>query len=151
MTLTNFRIIIDADACPKNCLQIIEKLSGFYHYEVITVASFDHQIHSPNHYIVGNESQAADIMVSNLTHSGDIIVTQDWGLAAIVLAKNAKAISPTGKIFESTTIDLLLEERDILAKHRRSGGRTKGPSKRNKNDDQNFENNLRKLITEIIG
>ena len=89
-------------------------------------------------------------MVSNLTHSGDIIVTQDWGLAAIVLAKNAKAISPTGKIFESATIDLLLEERNILAKHRRSGGRTKGPAKRNENDNQNFQNNLQKLITETI-
>jgi uncharacterized protein len=145
--MTEFRVIVDADACPRNCLQIIQKLSGLYHYEVITVASFNHQIQSPNHWIVGNESQAADIKVSNLTRSGDIVVTQDWGLAAMVLAKNAKAISPTGKIFEAATIDLLLEERDILAKHRRSGGRTKGPSKRNKADDQNFETNLQKLFT----
>ncbi len=146
--MADLRVIVDADACPKNCLQIIQKLSQTYRYQVITVASFNHQIQGAHHYIVGNESQAADIMVSNLTKPGDIVVTQDWGLAAIVLAKNAKALSPTGRIFETSTIDLLLEERNILAKYRRSGGRTKGPSKRSIQDDQNFEKNLRRLVTE---
>ncbi len=146
--MADLRVIVDADACPKNCLQIIQKLSQTYLYQVITVASFNHQIQGAHHYIVGNESQAADIMVSNLTKPGDIVVTQDWGLAAIVLAKNAKALSPTGRIFETSTIDLLLEERNILAKYRRSGGRTKGPSKRSIQDDQNFEKNLRRLVTE---
>lgn len=146
--MTDLRVIVDADACPKNCLQIIQKLSQIYHYQVITVASFNHQIQGADHYIVGNESQAADIMVSNLTKPGDIIVTQDWGLAAIILAKNAKALSPTGRIFETSTIDLLLEERNILAKYRRGGGRTKGPSKRSIQDDQNFETNLRRLVTQ---
>ena len=146
--MADLRVIVDADACPKNCLQIIQKLSQTYRYQVITVASFNHQIQGAHHYIVGNESQAADIMVSNLTKPGDIVVTQDWGLAAIVLAKNAKALSPTGRIFETSTIDLLLEERNILAKYRRGGGRTKGPSKRSIQDDQNFEKNLRRLITE---
>ena len=146
--MADLRVIVDADACPKNCLQIIQKLSQTYRYQVITVASFNHQIQGAHHYIVGNESQAADIMVSNLTKPGDIVVTQDWGLAAIVLAKNAKALSPTGRIFETSTIDLLLEERNILAKYRRGGGRTKGPSKRSIQDDQNFEKNLRRLVTE---
>jgi Uncharacterized protein conserved in bacteria len=146
--MSNFHVIVDADACPKACLQIIQKLAGVYRYEVITVASFNHQINNPNHYVVGDESQAADIMVSNLTRPGDIVVTQDWGLAAIVLGKNAKAISPGGKIFHSATIDLLLEERNILAMHRRSGGKTKGPPKRSKDDDQRFEANFKKLLTE---
>ncbi len=146
--MADLRVIVDADACPKNCLQIIQKLSQTYRYQVITVASFNHQIQGAHHYIVGNESQAADIMVSNLTKPGDIVVTQDWGLAAIVLAKNAKALSPTGRIFETATIDLLLEERNILAKYRRGGGRTKGPSKRSIQDDQNFEKNLLRLVTE---
>jgi uncharacterized protein YaiI (UPF0178 family) len=148
VTLVELRIIVDADACPKNCLQIIQELSKVYGYEVITVASFNHQIQGAHHYIVGNEPQAADIMVSNLTRPDDIVVTQDWGLAAIILAKKAKALSPTGRIFDTSTIDLLLEERNILAKHRRGGGRTKGPSKRTVKDDQNFEKNLRKLLTE---
>jgi uncharacterized protein len=148
--MTDFRVIVDADACPKACLQIIQRLAKIYHYEVLTVASFNHQIENPNHRIVGNESQATDMMVMNLTCPDDIVVTQDWGLAAIILGKNAQALSPSGKIFNPTTIDLLLEERDILAKHRRSGGRTKGPSKRSKDDDQKFETSLVKLLTETI-
>ena len=148
--MTDFRVIVDADACPKACLQIIQRLGKVYQYEVLTVASFNHQIENPNHRVVGNESQATDMMVMNLARPGDIIVTQDWGLAAIILAKKAKVISPSGKIFDPSTIDLLLEEREILAKHRRSGGRTKGPSKRNQDDDQRFETNLIKLFTETV-
>ena len=148
--MTDFRVIVDADACPKACLQIIQRLSKVYHYEVLTVASFNHQIENPDHRVVGNESQATDMMVMNLTRPGDIIVTQDWGLAAIILGKNAQAISPSGKIFNPNAIDLLLEEREILAEHRQSGGRTKGPSKRSHDDDQNFESNFRKLFTETV-
>jgi uncharacterized protein YaiI (UPF0178 family) len=148
--MTDSRIIVDADACPKTCLQIIQKLAKTYGYEVITIASFNHQIKNTHHLVAGNESQATDIMVMNLSRPGDIIVTQDWGLAAIVLAKNTKAISPSGKVFQPQTIDLLLEERDALAKYRRSGGRTKGPSKRTPGDDRQFETNLRRLLTEAV-
>ncbi|HBE81094.1 MAG TPA: hypothetical protein DDW65_25390 [Firmicutes bacterium] len=144
------RVIVDADACPKTCLQIIQKLAKVHGCEVITIASFNHQIENTHHLVAGNESQATDIMVMNLSRPGDIIVTQDWGLAAMVLAKNAKAISPVGKVFQPHTIDLLLEERDALAKYRRSGGRTKGPPKRTPGDDQQFEINLRQLLTETV-
>lgn len=148
--MPDLHIIVDADACPKTCLQIIQKLAKIHKYEVITIASFNHHIENARHLVAGNESQATDIMVMNLCRPGDIIVTQDWGLAAIVLARTAKAISPSGKIFDPATIDLLLEERNILAKHRRSGGRTKGPSKRSKEDDQLFENNLKRLLAEHL-
>ncbi|AEG60875.1 YaiI/YqxD family protein [Desulforamulus ruminis] len=140
------RIIIDADACPKSVLILCEKIGQEFQMEVWTVASFNHAINRENHITVGNSSQEADLQVTNLTRKGDIVVTQDWGLAAMVLAKGAGALSPWGKIFREETIDFLLEEREMKAKFRRAGGRTKGPSKRTPEDDRYFSDQLRKLL-----
>lgn len=142
------KIIIDADACPKNVLQICLKQGQKYSVPVWTVASFNHEISSDHHIVVGNSSQEADLKVMNLTEPGDIVVTQDFGLAAMVLGKKAKALGPSGREYLPETIDVLLEERELKAKFRRSGGRTKGPSKRTSDDDQFFERALVKLLEE---
>ena len=144
--MSNLCVIVDADACPRSCLKIVQKLAREYKYEVITIASFNHQIDNPNHFVVGNESQATDIAVINRTRVGDIVVTQDWGLAAMVLAKGGKAIAPNGRIFRTDQIDLLLEERNVLAKFRRAGGRTSGPAKRTPSDDLYFTKSLIELL-----
>ena len=91
----------------------------------------------------------ADIQIINLSAKGDIIITQDWGLAAMVLGKGAYALSPGGKVFRAETIDFLLEEREIKSKLRRSGGRTKGPDKRTAKDDQRFAMRLQMIIDEL--
>lgn len=142
------KILIDADACPKTVLQICLKYGQQYDVPVWTVASFNHVIASDHHTVVGNSSQEADLKVMNLTDSGDIVVTQDFGLAAMVLGKKAKALGPSGKEYLSATIDILLEERELKAKFRRSGGRTKGPSKRSSEEDQRFERTLIRLLEE---
>ena len=113
------------------------------------MASFNHQISNENHHVVGDESQATDIAVANLTQLGDIVITQDWGLAALILGKKAHAISPRGRIYSAGQIDLLLEERNLLAKYRSSGGRTKGPSRRSRDDDRLFKCNLIKLLQKL--
>jgi uncharacterized protein YaiI (UPF0178 family) len=144
------RVIVDADSCPKSCFQIIKKLALKYHLVIITVASFNHRIDSENHIITGDEDQATDIAVVNQTRAGDIVVTQDWGLAAMILGKSAKAIAPNGRIYQAEQMALLLEERNIMAKFRRSGGHTKGPPQRIKKDDDRFEQNLVRILEQTI-
>ena len=144
------KIIVDADACPKNALLICSRLAAEYQIELHTVSSFNHNISSDHHTTVGNASQEADFAVMNMTVRGDIVVTQDGGLAAMVLGKGAAAISPIGKVFREKTIVFLLEERETKAKLRRSGRHTKGPRKRTPEDDQRFTTNLRKLIEKAI-
>ncbi len=139
-------IIVDADATPRDCLKIIDELAEAFGREVITVASIHHRIDRPNHRVVGDEPQATDLAVVNLTVAGAIVVTQDQGLAALVLAKGAAAIAPHGEIFREDRMTMLLEERNILARWRRSGGRTKGPAPRSKADNLRFATNLRKLL-----
>lgn len=146
------KILVDADACPKAALAICMAKGQVYQVPVWTVASFNHNIISDHHIVVGGDSQEADIKVINMTEAGDVIITQDWGLAAMVLGKRAKCLSPTGREYHPDTIEFLLEEREVKAKLRRGGGRTKGPHKRTNEDDEKFakglENILRKLCAD---
>ncbi len=113
------------------------------------MASFNHHIESDQHIVVGDASQEADIRIINMTDEGDVVVTQDWGLAAIVLAKKAKCLSPAGRKFRSDKIEFLLEEREVKNKFRRGGGRTRGPKKRTVEDDRRFENSLEDSLKDI--
>lgn len=140
------KIIVDADACPRVVLQICIRVARDFALPVWTVASFNHNIESDHHVVVGNSSQEADIRVMNLAQAGDVAVTQDWGLAAMLLGKGLKCLSPNGQEFSETTIEFLLEEREEKAKFRRGGGRTKGPKKRMPENDRQFEVSLLKIL-----
>ena len=102
------------------------------------------------HICVDNEPQAADLKIVNLARPGDIIVTQDWGLAAMLLGKKAVCLSPTGSVYEPGKMDFLLEEREVKAKLRRNGKRTKGPRPRSLADDQRFAASLAQLLEQSI-
>ena len=143
------KIIVDADACPRAVLQICLRVARDYSLQVWTVASFNHNIESDHHVVVGIASQEADIRVMNLAQNGDVAVTQDWGLAAMLLGKGVKCLNPDGREFSTNNIEFLLEEREAKAKFRRGGGRTKGPKKRRLEDDQQFEACLQDILTRI--
>jgi hypothetical protein len=144
------KILVDADACPKSVLQICMSIGHQYNVQVWTVASFNHSIDSDHPVIVGNDPQEADLKIINMTEEGDIIVTQDWGLAAVVLGKGAKCLSPAGREFRPDKIQFLLEEREIKSKLRRSGVRTKGPKKRTVDDDRRFETCLERILLRSV-
>ena len=140
------KILVDADACPRSVLQICMELGRKHSIPVWTVASFNHQIESDHPIVVGDDSQEADIKVMNLTEPGDVVITGDWGLAAMVLGKGARCLSPVGREYHHEKIDFLLEEREAKAKFRRGGGRTKGPKKRTSEDDERFASRLEKML-----
>jgi uncharacterized protein YaiI (UPF0178 family) len=142
------KLLVDADACPRSVLQLCLELGRENGIPVWTVASFDHRIDSDHHIIVGNDPQEADIEIINLAEEGDIVVTQDWGLAAVVLGKGAWGISPGGREYRPDQMAFMLEERDMKARFRRSGGRTKGPKKRTGGDDRKFKTSLRRLLSQ---
>ncbi len=144
------KIVIDADACPQNVLDICFRVAEEYSLKVWTVANFNHNINSKNHIVVGNAPEETDIRVANMTVRGDIVVTQDWGLAALVLGKGAAALTPKGKILDKGNIDFLLEVRNASARHRRGGGKSRGPRKREKRDDNVFEGRLRQIINSLL-
>ena len=140
------KIIIDGDACPG--ISIIEKIGKGYEIPIIIYCDIHHFIQSDyaEVKIVDSGFQSVDMYVVNVTKNGDIVVAQDYGVAAICLSKKAKVINPKGFIYDEKNIDRLLEERHISQKVRRSGGKTSNPKKRTEEDDLRLERNLIKLI-----
>jgi len=140
------KVLIDADACPRNVIRIIRRLRGKFDFELLTIASVNHQFDQCGHITVDAASQATDIALLNRIAAGDLLVTQDYGLAAAALGKKAAVIGPDGRIFEDTTISFLLEERNLKSRLRRGGRRLKGPAPRTGADDQRFEENFSSLL-----
>ncbi|MDR3564395.1 MAG: DUF188 domain-containing protein [Negativicutes bacterium] len=145
------KILVDADACPKPVLEICLSAGRRYAVQVWTVASFNHNIMSDHHVVVGCDSQEADLKVINLTEAGDVVITQDWGLAALVLGKKAFCLGPSGREYRQDNIEFLLEEREVKAKLRRGGGQTKGPKKRTGDDDRRFGAGLERMLDRATG
>lgn len=145
------RILVDGDACPVKAL--IEKAATRCGVSVVFFHSTCHHSFNPGSGIiqkimVDNVSQAVDMAIINMATKGDIVVTGDFGLASLVLAKKACAISFNGMIYNEGNIDRLLFERHIASAVRRGGGKTKGPAKRTDSDDKNFEKSLDLLISQ---
>lgn len=142
------RIIIDGDACPQSVKRICEKNAQKYKLDLKIVVDMEHLIESKYEVIVVEKGRdAVDFKIVKLFLKNDILVTQDYGLASIVLPK-AKGIAHTaGFEIDENNIDTLLQSRYIGQRIRKTGHRTKGPSKRTKKQDQMFEKVLVKIIT----
>jgi len=142
------QILVDADACPVK--QIIVRLANQKDIPVTMLIDTSHELNDGYSKIVTVDKQAdsVDYALMGLLTREDIVVTQDYGLAAMALGKGAKVVNQNGLVFTDANIDKLLMERHLGQKVRRSGGRTKGPSKRTKEDDARFEEAFALLLTE---
>ncbi len=140
------KILVDADACPVK--QIIVRLAKQHHIPVTMLIDTSHELSDDYSTVITVDKQAdsVDYALMGLLTSEDIVVTQDFGLAAMVIGKGAKAINQNGMVFTDANMDRLLLERHIGQKVRRGGGRTKGPSKRTKEDDIRFEAAFKDLL-----
>lgn len=144
------QILVDADACPVK--QIIVRLAKQNNIPVIMLIDTSHELNDGYSRIitVDKHPDSVDYALMGLLTCEDIVVTQDFGLAAMVIGKGAKAINQNGLVFTNENMDKLLMERYIGQKIRRSGGRTKGPTRRTKEDDARFETVFEKLLTEAM-
>lgn len=144
------KILVDADACPVK--HIIEQVAKELKLQVIMIIDTSHELTSDYSEIiqVSKAPDAVDIALINRTNSGDIIVTSDYGLATLVLGKKAYAIHPNGKIYTNQNIDMLMFERHVASKQRRSGIRTYSIRKRTKEDDEHFYEAFYKLCLYCI-
>jgi len=135
------RILIDADACPASIRKIVVTIARQKQIPVIMLIDTSHQLNDGYSKIitVDKAADSVDFALMVLLASDDIVITQDFGLAAMTLGKGARAINQNGLVYTNQNIDRLLMERHIGGKIRRGGGRTKGPTKRTKEDDARFE------------
>ncbi len=140
------RILIDADGCP--VVDATVDLARKYHVECLILCDTSHEIYRDGAmtFIVSKGADSVDFALVNMVQKGDIIITQDYGLAAMCLAKEGIALNQDGMLYTPDNIDALLAQRHFSAKARRAGGRTKGPQKRTEQQNQTFSTMLETLL-----
>ncbi|MGE5455547.1 MAG: DUF188 domain-containing protein [Ignavibacteriales bacterium] len=140
------RIIIDADACPS--ISRIEDIALYHNIECLIFCDYNHRI-SSNYStinIIDSGYQSVDMAIINEAKINDIVITQDYGLATLVLGKGGLAINPSGMIYDNSNIDYLMNIRHVKAKIRKHS-HLKGPKKRTKQDEDKLIKNIIYLIT----
>ncbi len=144
------RILIDADGCPVVDETIaVAKEKGA---ECLIICDTSHEFSrdGARTIVVEKGSDSVDFALVNLLQKGDIVITQDYGLAALCLAKGGIPISQDGVLYTDDNIDALLGARHFAAKVRRGGGRLRGNKKRTKEQDERFVEELMKLTATLL-
>ena len=144
-------IYVDADACPVT--RIAEDIARKHSIPVTLLCDTNHALTSDYSTVkaIGAGADAVDFALINLCQRGDIVITQDYGVAALALGKGARAIHQSGKWFTNENIDGLLMDRHLAKKARRSGKHhLKGPAKRTDEDDKRFAESFERLIQEAL-
>jgi hypothetical protein len=146
------KIYVDADACP--VVNIVEQVAKKNNIPVMLLCDTNHVLSSDYSEVkvIGAGADAVDFALVNLCKKSDIVVTQDYGVAAMALSKGAYAIHQSGKWYTNDNIDQMLMERHINKKSRMATRKNhlKGPKKRKDADDVNFRKSLEKLIEETL-
>ena len=145
------RVLVDADACP--VIKIVERVAKAHGIPVMLLCDTNHVLTSEYSEIkvIGACADAVDFALINLCRRGDIVVTQDYGVAALALGKGAYAIHQSGRLYTQDNIDQMLMERHLARKARMGKGKhhLKGPKKRTKEEDEAFEAAFDRLLREI--
>ena len=105
------QIFVDADACP--VVGIVEKVAKEHSVPVTLLCDTNHVLSSDYSevIVVGAGADAVDYKLISICHRGDIVVSQDYGVAAMALGKAAYAIHQSGKWYTNENIDQMLMER----------------------------------------
>lgn len=144
-------VYIDADACP--VVRIAERLAKKYDIPVTLLCDTNHVLSSDYSEvkIIGAGADAVDFALVNLCRAGDIVITQDYGVAAMALGRGAHCIHQSGRWYTNDNIDGMLNERYINKKARMASSKNhlKGPRKRTAEDDKHFEESFEKLILKV--
>lgn len=140
------RILIDADGCP--VVDIAVRLAKEFQTECRILCDTSHVFEKEGAVTLtySKGADSVDFALVNMVRGGDIVVTQDYGLAAMCLARSAVPLSQDGMIYSDNNIDGLLLARHTARKIRNAGGRLKGPAKRAPAQDKAFEEKLRVLL-----
>lgn len=143
------KILIDADGCPVVDIAVRAAVKNGLECTIICDTSHSIEREGAETVIVEKGADSADFRLVNMIHPGDIAVTQDYGLAAMCMSKNAIVLNQDGKRYAEENISGLLEFRAVSARIRRGGGRTKGMPKRTRQQNIDFEKALNKIIEKM--
>lgn len=143
------KVLIDADACP--VVDIAVNLCLKYRVECYLFCDTAHQMHrgGATTMIFDKGADSVDFALVNRVSPGDIVITQDYGLASMCLVKQAQILHQDGWEYTQYNIDALLFQRHASKEYRAAGGRTKGPSKRTSAQDKQFASTFEALLQQM--
>lgn len=140
------RVLIDADGCP--VVDAAVKTAKKHGLEAVLICDTAHEYNRTDARVVtvSKGGDSADFALVNRIEPGDVVVTQDYGLAAMALARKARPLSQDGLVYSAENMDSLLLARHTARKIRMSGGRLRGPRKRTSAQDAAFEAALEAIL-----
>lgn len=144
----SMRILIDADGCP--VVELAVAAAREHSIKCLILCDTSHQFDKPGAVTLtfSKGADSVDFALVNLVRGGDVVITQDYGLAAMCLARRAQVLSQDGMEYTEENIDGLLLARHTAKKIRSAGGRLKGPCRRTPGQDAAFDRALRGMLAE---
>ena len=144
------KLLIDADGCP--VVDIAVRLCREFKVPCCLLCDTAHQFtrDEAETLVFDKGADSVDFSLVNRVSPGDLVITQDYGLASMCLARKAQPIHQDGWAYTEFNIDALLFSRHESRKLRNAGVRMKGPKKRTAQQDQAFERFLRELLQKTV-
>ncbi len=140
------RILIDADGCPVVDITVsVARENGIECHIFCDSAHNFEKVGATTHTVMQG-ADSADFYLVNFASRGDIVITQDYGLASMALSKGARVINQDGLEYTEFNIDALLLARHTAKKIRNAGGRLRGNPPRKREQDKAFEEKLREIV-----
>lgn len=139
-------ILVDADGCP--VVDSTIRLAKKYRVECVLLCDTAHvfEREGARTITVSKGADSVDFVLVNMVQPGDIVVTQDYALAAMCLARRAVPLNQDGMVYSDENIEALLNQRHMAKKVRMAGGRLKGNPKRTQQQNLDFEGKLEELL-----
>ena len=144
------QVIIDGDACPvtNSVVELTKGQASLLLSEALVIFLQKCNLITSMSFML-MMADAVDYKIVKITRSEDIVITQDYGLASLLLNKAKVVMHHKGFIFDQNNINTLLEQRHASAQFRKSGGRTKGPSSFTTDDIAIFEQKFLSIINDV--
>ena len=144
------KVLIDADACP--VVDISVRLCQKHNTPCLLLCDTAHAMQrtGAQTLIFDKGADSVDFALVNRIEKGDIVITQDYGLASMCLAKGAQVLHQDGWAYTEYNIQALLFQRHESRKYRAAGGRVKGPHKRTNQQNDAFSNALDQLLQTAV-
>lgn len=139
-------IYVDGDSCP--VIPIIKDICNKRDINYMVISDYNHNLKVPeeNRFIVDCEKDEADLYIANRIESGDFLITNDMGLASMVLGKKVTVINFNGDSINLNNIDVFLFQRHVASRERRVNIYNNRVRKRSRKDDESFKNSLLNIL-----
>lgn len=143
-------VLIDADGCP--VVDITIEICSRYNVPCTLLCDTSHEFHRANATILvfDKGADSVDYALVNRVEPGDLVITQDYGLASMCLARNARILHQDGWEYTIENIDTLLLVRHNNRKYRVTGGHIKGQRKRKNKQNEAFTATLIQILQNNI-